>query len=347
MRPFTAAALVLHASAASAAFSSLGTPSVAPSKSPFNFPHALAVASAADDRLEVLRRQLADAAAPGAAEALAVVRACDGLERGASASPEQAAAVDAAVAAFESTSPCTLQNDALIRSLSGQWTLMYSTTLVRPVGSRRRDAARRRLVDSALRPSLGDVSQSGRGEGSSGYLDEEIALSLPAPFPLPRQELRLVFSQSVDATARAPGKFRCEIEELQITRAEGSRRVTLPSPRKLLDGTLSNFGRLFPLELTLLTELAWSPAGAPRELTCTAVQLRGEARVRVVRSATGEMRIFEHVGGGDAPTAGVMAALPPPAERSPVGHLDERGEPVEEFWAEGDGLGDDWLGYMP
>ena len=277
-----------------------------------------------------------------------MVRACDGLERGASASVEQAAAVDAAVAALEAVSPCNLQNDALIRSFSGRWMLMYSTTLVRPGGSRKRDAARRRLVDAAVRPSLGDVFQTGRGTGSSGHLDEEIALSLPAPFPLPRQELRLVFSQACDATARAPGRFRCEIDQLQIFRSEGGRRVTLPSPKKLLDGVLSNFGRLFPLELTLLTELAWGPAGAQRELTCTAVQLRGAPKLRVVRAASGEMRIFMLVDGGGAPaSSAALAALQPAAEPlGPVGMVDERGVPIEEFWVEGkSGLGDDWLGY--
>jgi hypothetical protein len=179
---------------------------------------------------------------------------------------------------------------------------------------------------------------------------------LPA---LPDVELRLTFSQSFEG-ARGPGKYKLTVDELAITRGVGSgRRVTLPSPRRVLNGLLTQAGRVFPLELVLLTELA--PASG-RELTCTALLTRAAPRVRVVRSSAGELRVFVPAAQLSAAAlasertrdaARVTAALPQAqlaaaggGERQPVGLVDAKGAPIEELWVDGQsGLGDDWLGY--
>ena len=313
-------------------------------------PAPTAMASyAADSRLASLRQELLDAGTPpGAAEGRALLQACEGLDRGALASPDDASRVAAAAAALEAASPCRLQGETLVSSLQGRWVLVYDSALVRPDGSRRRDRTRRLLIDVS-RPQVGEVAQTlRRRDQRRPVLDEELALTLPAPFPLPKQELRLVFSQAVKPS-RVVGEYRLDVEEVAITSAEGGRRVSLPSPRKVLDGLLGQFGRLFPLELTLLTELAWGPAGRNRVGTCTALLLRGEPSLRVVRIAgSGEMRVFRCVDGGGGATrlTPAPAALPPGAERPPVGRVDAAGVGIEELWVEGESaLGDDWLGY--
>ena len=308
---------------------------------------SLASSTANDGRVVSLQRR---APSVGAAEAQDLLLSLTGLERGASATSEDGSRVAAAAAAFEASSPCKLQGDALINSLSGRWVMVYSSALERSSTGSRRERARRLLLD-ATRPELGEVSQTLRlrddgGSRPAAILDEEVALKLPAPFPLPKQDLRFVFSQRVE-TVRLDkiSRYRLDIEELAISRSEAGRRVLLPSPRKVLDAVLSQAGRLFPLELALLTELAWGGStGRKRELTCTAMLMIANSGVRVTRSDQGELRIFELAEGSSSNARRPLAL--PVAAAQPVGMLDASGEPVEEFWVEGqNGLTDDWLGY--
>ena len=123
---------------------------------------AFAYATADDDsdtsnRLAILRKQLAETALPsGKVEAERLLSACEGLERGASASADDAARVVDAVTAFEAAAPCRVQGDALVRSLGGRWELVYSSALVRRAGS---GSTGRRLIDAST-PTLGAVTQT-------------------------------------------------------------------------------------------------------------------------------------------------------------------------------------------
>lgn len=290
--------------------------------------------------------------------ALALLRACDGLKRGAAASPQEAAKVEAAVAAFEAALPCKLESDALLATLSGKWELIYSSGLVRRDG-RRRDRFRNALADASS-PQLGAVTQIFSGR----RLEEEVELSLPAPFPLPRLEVVLVFEQSVEGVMFWPGKFTASNEELAIFRGGGdvgNRAVKLPSPRKVLDSILANAAQLLPLEMRLLKELEpRGGIGARREFTCTAALVKGSPRIRVLRSSSGEMQVFAWSGaaaaaatgglgkvdGNVVSTAAVLAPVLEEEEASastePVGRVNDKGEPIEEFWKPADGFGTDW-----
>ena len=327
-----------------------------------------------DDRLVSLRKQLESDAFRGYAEAKDLVSACDGLDRGAAASAEDAARVASLAASFEEAAPCRLQGNDLIESFSGKWVLVYNSALVS------NNRAGRLLVQTS-RPSIGEVSQTLRGSPTKkiARLDEEVQLTIPAPFPLPKQELRLVFSQSFRTAREGPGHFRVSVDALNIYRSDSSskgRGVTLPSPRGVLKGLMRQFGRVFPLELTLLSELVVdSPGAAMRSAQCTAALLRGAPSVRVVRDAGGDdFRVFVAVDvtrrgsraaafkalqQSSSETAAPAAALPAGgglaaadgdggADRLPVGQVDANGEPIEEFWVEGrSGFDDQWLGYEP
>ena len=290
----------------------------------------------------------------GTNEALAVLRACEGMERGAAAYPSAAEKIEAAVAAFEETVPCKLEGDGLLAALAGTWELVYSSELVK----RGKGGSRRRMRDTlaeASSPQLRGVTQSFVGR----QLEEEVALSLPAPFPLPRLEVCLVVSQTVEGVRFWPGKYAASSDEVQIfrggTKRETSgRRVTLPSPRKVLDFILTEASRILPLELTLLKELEpRNGIGARREFTCTAALLKGDPRLRVLRTTTGEMQVYLLIEEVPKPSAATTLAAPlalgpgvdalEPAPGQPVGLVDASGEPVEEFWVEGEsGLGPDW-----
>ena len=320
-----------------------------------------------DSRLAAYVRRQAAQEARGSREARALLDACDGLERGLAASREAASNVEACVAAFEAVSPCKLEGDILLNTLSGRWELVYSSALVRPRGGRR--SLRNDLVDAST-PQLGAYFQTFRGR----QLEEEVTVSLPAPFPLPRLEVCLVSKNVVEGVRFWPGKYAAGNQEVEVYGPGGpERRVRLPSPRRVLDQLFSGAAQILPLELTLLKELEpRGGIGARREFTCTAGLFRSDPRVRVLRSVRpgdggyGEMRIFAwrgDSGGGGGRGSGMggtaagggsgLAGLPPGgiivdddqgdwSSSEPVGQVDANGNPVEEFWTPDKGLGREW-----
>lgn len=320
-----------------------------------------------DPRLEAYIRRQAAVETKGSREAQALLNACNGLERGLAASPEAASHVNAAVAAFEAAVPCKLEGDALLSTLSGRWELVYSSALVRPRGGRK---SLRNDMLAATSPQLGDYFQTFSGR----QLVEEVTVSLPAPFPLPRPEVCLVSKSVVEGVRFWPGKYASDGMEIDVFGPGGPRqRVRLPSPRRVLDQIFSVTEAVLPLELTLLKELEpRGGIGARREFTCTAGLFRGDPsqRVRVLRSvrerdgAYGEMRIFVWrdesgasaatgtgaratagaAGGGDdaLSNVGADAADAEWSSTEPVGMVDANGQPVEEFWTPSKGLGPDW-----
>ena len=298
---------------------------------------------AAEDRLSYLQRALSvDPAVAAAMDAASeLVMATAGLRAGSAASAEQTASVLAAVATLERVAPCKLRKAELMDSLSGSWEMVWSSALAR---SR---AAGRALVPAPL-PPLAEVVAVSQTYGSSTdsktsrTLEEQFTVALPAPFPLPKQQVELIFTQRVEATGD-PGKYRVTVERAAALRR--GRRVPLPSPRQLVESVLdAAVGPILPLERSLLSEIE------PRErrllgeqqLRCTATVPVGPDRVRVVRSSLGELTVFIATGeAGDARgalpgTADEVAEIRRDADgdtdepRGPVGAVDALGRPIEE-----------------
>ena len=274
--------------------------------------------------LEKVAQQAAEARLSHAAED--VLAAASGLNRGSFASEREIARVEAAVATLENVAPCTLAGGALLSALcDSSWRLIYSSSLAKLAGA-----------NSPL--DIGPISQSFTASGGVVGLQDSVRLCMPAPWPLPRLQLLATFCHRLAAPG-TPGSLTARLEEVRlwplglVGRRPGGRGVTLPAPRRLLTrmfGPASEESVLLPNMPGPVQELARYESGAG-ELTCTALVLDGQARVRVLRSALGDLRIFISEPGSEAAAATSGAR----GEGNAVGRLDAFGEPVEELWVEG------------
>ena len=193
---------------------------------------------------ELLRSVLAEQIAVQKRQAL--IESTSGLDRGSAASAEDAARVEACVAALEDASPCTLAGPALIDALAGSsWRLVYASSFVR--GSATPDASGgvqglRSMLDMVAMTSpvaLGAVTQ----RYSAARLEDTLSVALPMPWPLPKRTLSATFEQTLDATG-APGGLTARLEQvrtptptptltltLTLTRSRGRTRTRALTPR--------------------------------------------------------------------------------------------------------------------
>ncbi|KAL3897484.1 MAG: hypothetical protein SGPRY_013043, partial [Prymnesium sp.] len=257
-------------------------------------------------RRELARREEERKRREDAAQQL--LRATLGLDRGALASASDAARVEAAVGRLQHAAPCKLEGLPLVDALQGtSWRLVYTSSLVD--GSHPASKATPRglrslrmnlLVDVPAMQSpvgLGAVWQSYRRSGEDVRLEDCVSLRLPAPWPLPRVDLRTTFSYNIKPTGTAGGLL-ADLEEVIVESRPSlsvmkDRRFAIPAPRRLLERVLGEGAKLPPplASLPPAQQLERLEEGAG-QLSCLALVKCQPADVLVLRSALGDIRVF-------------------------------------------------------
>ena len=244
----------------------------------------------------------------------AVLKATLGIDRGVAASAADAERIEAAIATFETVSPCVLDGSDLTSYLDGEWKLVYSSTLVERSNSGADDIRRfaATIVDvptARSRVALGDVSQYISGS----TMEERIALRLRTPWPLPAApDLKLRIASTLEPGA-AIGEVRAVVQEVSVQGVLGGASATsLPAAklpagrvREALEGVLAQLGAAGSTlqELPPSKELRDIAAGS-EALALTATS----ELVRVSRSGLGEVRVFMRTSGVASGDAGPMRA---------------------------------------
>lgn len=195
-------------------------------------------------RGRVLAASCVSMSANAAADGL--LQACAGLDRGIIASVDDVERVTAAVEAFEGSAPCSLSGDSLAMFLSGQWRLVYSSSLsgAAPLSTDEFMRFAATLVDAPMARSsqlaIGEVTQIIDGFGADLRMEEAVSLRLRTPWPLPQApELTIKLTSALDASDVSAGAGQLSSSLLDVG-VQLAGTVTPPLPTSsLLDSITS------------------------------------------------------------------------------------------------------------
>ena len=241
--------------------------------------------------MHAYRRYTLDGPPPSQAEASAasasaeLLKTCSGLDRGAAATSNDVARVNAAVAALEAASPCSLTDEALVEALAGRWRLVYTSAFTK----------------MAPAAGIGSVYQQIYASSGGARLDNQVEFKVPSPLPLaPSAKLKASLQHSLVANGETLTIKLLQTKVRLAPNRKGNSAKRPRSPPAVSLPSISKVGDRLNIGYQLRDALsAPAPVKALLERDAKASTFSTTvlaSDVRVSRGGLDELRVFVRMG---------------------------------------------------